>query len=40
MTIMKTDIKIVLPEGNTLTIDLSNEALDWEVVETDEREIW
>ena len=39
MTIMKTDIKIVLPEGNTLTIDLSDEALDWEVVETDEREM-
>ena len=36
---MKTDIKIVLSNGDHLTIDLANEELFWEVVETDEREM-
>jgi len=36
---MKTDIKIVLPDEKLLTINLSEEDLDWEVVEIDEREM-
>lgn len=36
---MKTDIKIVLPDEKLLTINLSEENLDWEVVEIDEREM-
>ncbi len=36
---MKTDIKIVLPENKSLDIDLSQEDLDWELEEIDEREM-
>lgn len=33
---MKTDIKIILPQDRSLDIDLSQENLDWDVVEIDE----
>lgn len=36
---MKTDIKIKLPNNSTLDIDLSQEDLDWELEEIDEREM-
>ena len=36
---MKTDIKILLPNNSTLDIDLSQEDLDWELEEIDEREM-
>lgn len=36
---MNTDIKIVLPENITLDIDLSQEALEWDLEEIDEREM-
>ena len=36
---MKTDIKIELSDGTNLTIDLAEEDLSWEVVDTDEREM-
>ena len=36
---MKTDIKIILPNNSTLDIDLSQEDLDWELEEIDEREM-
>ena len=36
---MKTDIKIILPQDRSLDIDLSQENLDWDVVEIDEREM-
>ena len=36
---MKTDIKIVLENNKEITIDLAEETLSWEVVETDEREM-
>ncbi len=33
---MKTDMKIILPQDRSLDIDLSQENLDWDVVEIDE----
>lgn len=36
---MKTDIKIKLPNNSTLDIDLSQEDLEWELEEIDEREM-
>ena len=36
---MKTDIKIELLNGESLTINLADEDLYWGVVETDEREM-
>lgn len=36
---MKTDIRITLPSGKPLIVDLSEEDLSWEIVETDEREM-
>ena len=36
---MKSDIKIILDDGKKITIDLAEETLSWEVVETDEREM-
>ena len=36
---MKTDIKIMLPNNSTLDIDLSQEDLNWELEEIDEREM-
>lgn len=36
---MNTEIKIILPQDNSINIDLSKENLDWEVVEIDEREM-
>lgn len=33
---MKIDIKIILPQDRSLDIDLSQENLDWDVVEIDE----
>lgn len=39
MTMMKTDIQIVLPNGKVVTIDLKEESLEWEIEETDEREM-
>lgn len=36
---MKTDIKIKLPNNSILDIDLSQEDLDWELEEIDEREM-
>ena len=36
---MKSDIKIIFDDGKEITIDLSEEDLSWEVVETDEREM-
>lgn len=36
---MKTDIKIILDNGEKITIDLAKEDLSWEIVETDEREM-
>ena len=35
----KTDIQIVLPSEKTITIDLKDEDLSWEIEETDEREM-
>lgn len=36
---MKTEIKIILDNGKGITIDLAEEDLSWEIVETDEREM-
>lgn len=36
---MNTDIKLILPGDNEITIDLSKEDLEWDVVEIDEREM-
>ena len=36
---MKTDIKIILPGDKPLNIDLSQEDLNWELEEIDEREM-
>lgn len=36
---MESDIKIILDDGKKITIDLAEEDLSWEVVETDEREM-
>ena len=36
---MKTDIKLLLPGDKPLDIDLSQENLDWELEEVDEREM-
>lgn len=36
---MKTDIKVTLPSGRLLSVDLKEEDLSWEIVETDEREM-
>lgn len=36
---MKTDIKIILEDSKVIPIDLAEEELSWEVVETDEREM-
>lgn len=36
---MNTDIKIVLPNDITLDVDLSQEDLNWELEEIDEREM-
>lgn len=36
---MKTDIKISLPSGSQHTVDLSEEDLNWELEEIDEREM-
>lgn len=35
----KTEIQIVLPSEKTITIDLKDEDLSWEIEETDEREM-
>lgn len=35
----KKEIKVLLPNNTTLTIDLEKEELDWEIEEIDEREM-